>query len=262
MAHSKTHSFWKNGNLVFYEHGKRHRWLDAVGPNVVKFEVMTGEPIQTETYSSLSTLTYRTPQDGGLARYQTVVTSSSDASAAITNATSAPYRLKFSTKSSDAKYAMLQTQGFPFKLENSMPLYFGCKVKINSATSTDFIGGLLQNKSGTILASHNIAASTDGVYFIKLDTATAVTPTCESGGNTSTTSTKTMTTSAHVFEFVWNGSGSSTAVDFYASGTHLGQVTSKIDQTADLGFSMGIGCGKSAHQTLSVEWARVIQLRT
>ena len=247
MPVTDGHSKWVNGRLVFYEDGARHRWLDAMGPDVCKWELPIGHALVAAS-------------SGGMIDYSVNVTSSSDASAYIYDTTTQGYRLKLSTKDSDAKYAMLQTLDFPFKFEASMPLYFGIKCKINDATSTDFIAGLLCAKaSAAILAAHNIGASIDGAYFLKLDTATAVTPTTESGGGTSTTSTKTMTTSDHIFEFHWDGS---TTLTFYASGAELGTCTSSIDQTANLAFSVGLGCGKSAHQTLSIAWARAIQLRT
>lgn len=102
----------------------------------------------------------------------------------------------------------MQVLGSKFKLEAGKPLYFGIKATANQATQNDFLVGLcgvdttLTNAS----SSHAIAVGAGGAFFSKLDGVTAgYVKTYTTATEANTASAFTLDTSAHWYEFSWDG---------------------------------------------------------
>ena len=236
---SRTHSKWVNGRLIFYEHGNRQRWTDAIGADVVKWEMLNPEP-QSGT---------------ALMRY----TSVTDSTGTVQKHTTNPYIVRADTHAAVNKSAAIQCRAVTFKLEASMPLYFGVEHDLANASSVGLNIGLFQAKSADLLTSSGVVqTSTGGVYFISATGAKTLTPTTAtaSGAATSTTSTTSIKTTDQILEFTWDGS---TTLTFYASGAELGTLTSSICSSLALapGFTI-----QGNNKQMDFKWARCIQLRT
>lgn len=241
MPATNTHSKWVQGRLVFYEHNNRQRWVKAYGPDVYHWELLNPEA----------------EKSSALLRY-TVLVDSSSASAAVVNYTgAAPYVIEHDTNAAVQKSAAIQLRTAAFKLESSMPLYFGMEYKLANASSVGLFAGLFEANAADFLKSSGVQQSKGGAFFISATGAKTLTPTAAtaSAAASSTTSTTSIGTSDQILEIHWDGS---TTLTYYASGTQLGTITSNIVTNKALapGFTVQ-GNNKKAR----IKWARCIQLR-
>jgi len=102
----------------------------------------------------------------------------------------------------------MQILGSRFKLESGKPLYFGAKLTISNATQCDLLVGLAGTDTTLTNASssHAVAVGASAVCFTKLDESTTgyfKTITTATEGNSATAFT--LDTSAHWYEFVYDG---------------------------------------------------------
>ena len=234
---SRTHSKWVNGRLIFYEHGNRQRWTDAIGADVVKWEMLNPEP-QSGT---------------ALMRY----TSVTDSTGTVQKHTTNPYIVRADTHAAVNKSAAIQLRTATFKLESSMPLYFGMEYKLANASSVGLLAGLFEANSADFLKNSGVQQSKGGAFFISATGAKTLTPTTAtaSAAATSTTSTTSIGTADQILEIHWDGS---TTLTYYANGTKLGALTSSICSNKALapGFTI-----QGNNKKMRVKWARCIQLR-
>jgi len=237
------HNKWEAGRLVSYEQGYRKRWTNAIGPDVVEWELLVNEP----------------EKSNALMRYNTVA----DSTGTVQNYGTAPYCVRADTHALANKSAGIQLATSPFKFEASMPLYFGIEFKLANASSVGLNVGLFQNKSGDLLTSSGVVQSSiGGAYFISAKGAKTLTPTTAtaSGAATSTTSTTSIGTSVMVLEMFWDPTVSSSGtLYYYANGTLLGTIAASICSSKALapGFTV-----QGNNKQMDVKWARCIQLRT
>ena len=238
MPATNTHSKWVQGRLVFYEHNNRQRWVKAFGPDVYHWELLNPEA----------------EKSSALLRYTVLA----DGSGHVQNYTAAPYVIQNDTHAAANQSTAVQLRTAAFKLEASMPLYFGIEYKLANASSIGLNIGLLQPNAADLLTSSGvIQSSVGGIYFISAKGVTTVTPTTgtASGAATSTTSTASIGTSDQILEIHWDGS---TTLTYYADGTKLGALTSSICSSLALapGFTI-----QGNNKQMRVKWARCIQLR-
>lgn len=121
----------------------------------------------------------------------------------------------------------MQILGSKFKLESGKPCYFGAKLTVNEATQTDLLVGLcgvdttLTNAS----SSHAIAVGAGGAFFSKLDGVTAgYFKTYTTATEANSVAAFTCDTSAHWYEFYWDG----TFLTGYYDGVKIGQFGSGV----------------------------------
>jgi hypothetical protein len=230
-----------NNALVYYDDRYNERWLDAVGVDVVKWQLdRTGIPdddtlniptgfLNTET--NVGTVRNVSGQGGGLA-----------------------------IVSDTAEYDghELQCPYGAFQLTAGDPLYFGAKVKTDHATHGDFLFGLVEVDTTTTAAAgaHAISVTDDGLYFHKLTAATGMTFTNELGGVVGSTAIgATHDVNFHVYELYWDG-----AVLYVRFDDSL--VTSIATGLADqvLTPTFVARAGADGAETLTIQWARAIQI--
>jgi hypothetical protein len=237
------HSKWIQGNLVFYDSLYEHRWLDAIGPTVTK---ALEEFVSTPFSAADSPSGYTTTEvDVGLG----------DTTVTLLAATIPGGHLVIAAAENENDGAQIQRLGEAFLLANLKPCYFGCRFKVSEATQSDFVVGL------TITTATLIAGgATEGVYFSKVDGATACNFTLM---NASTpTATAVLTVAANTFytvEFVWNGA----AIDSWVDGvlqtrpaiTNLPQAQTLTPSIAFLSGAAGAG------KTMTIDWMRAIQIQ-
>jgi len=214
------------------------RWLDAVGPTVRKFELLKPEPVSTT-----------------LTRYTVTVTGTSP----VTNRTTEDGGLLFTTGGTEYNGCQIQALGALFKLETNKPLSFYAKGTMSEATNQDLLIGLCEIDT-TLMATasaHAVTVTDDGLYFYKLDAVTDIVAAIEEGGNVTTLAIGTMDTSAHEYEFYWDGS---TYVTAYFDGTEIGTLSGANLPAVALTPSVNTRAGSAAARTFNLTDFRVIQV--
>jgi len=230
-------SKYVNGVQVYYD-DYEHRWVRAVGPDVRSWEMRIGSSFETAK------------------EYTVTAINTGGGTSTIAQGVTAGIRALITTDDADNDSINLQVVGTPFQLASNHPLYFGWKGTINEATQSDLLMGLA-TKDTTLIAAHALNVVDDGVYFYKLDNTVAIYGAAEKTGTVGTVACATsMDTSAHIYEFLYDGVG---AITYYFDGTQVGQITSGYP-TVVLSPSLFFATGSAAVKTCTTEWMRVIQL--
>ena len=154
----------------------------------------------------------------------------------------------------------IQVVGSRFKLDAGKPAYFGAKLTISDATQSDLLVGLCGVDTTLTAASsaHAVAVSAGGVFFSKLDAVTAgFFKTYSTGTEKNSAAAFTMDTSAHTYEFYFDGY----KLYGYFDGALIATFTDTIT-TEVLTPSISFRTGATAAITCTVHWMRAFQLRT
>lgn len=245
-----VHGKWVQGNLIFYD-TNRKRILDAWGPNVIKWELPRVDlPLDDTTNYPTGTTT-------------TLV----GASVAIVGGITQGVGMKMTTAATDYAGANMQWLGLPFALAANKPTYFGCKIAIASATSTDLFVGLAGTDT-TITAgaaAHALNVSS-AVGFYKIAAATATKCfTDKAGTSSSTSASSAMTTNARVYEWYYDGNptAASATIEYFIDGSNVATHSTFAGiPTAVMRPSLNFRTGKSVAAIANVHWMRAIQLST
>jgi hypothetical protein len=177
-----------------------------------------------------------------------------------TNTAGVAFRV--TTDDNDYDGMNVQANGAAFTLTANMPIWFGAKIAIDHATSTDLYIGLCETKTEIMQASsaHVVEGSTKShVGFYKVAGGTATKYTAEKAGAATAPSAGTMTTSAITYEMYWDG----TTLNYYVDGSAVGTVTGTTYLPATgtaLRPSLCFRTGRSSAQLCDVYWWRCIQI--
>ena len=239
-AFSLVRSRHELGQLVFYDSQYRHRWLDAIGPNVIKY------------IDDMAAVLYDTAWES------TVVEAGSGTSILL------PYNteggiVKLAAAGNDNDGIQLQSSNEGFKLTPNDPIYFGCRWAITGTTgfaSADTVIGLC-NKDTTLTGG-----SSSGVFFMTKDAAATITFTASKAD--SATSITIVTTGAvdtfYIDEFYWDGT--STIYSWHngvQGSSHVSQIASSQTLAISMSYLNGAAHGGNVAGML-VDWVRCIQL--
>lgn len=231
------------GNLVYTDRGAHSkRWLDALGPDVVKYiddfvsgmgtdAAVDGEFTVTrvEAGAGESTLT-RIDGSGGFARITT------------------------DANEDDGINAQLIGESFKFKTTNF--LYFGAfGVKLSDVTQSDFFLGL------AVTDTDILGGVTDRVGFECLDGGALLK--CMLEKNSTETLSSSLATlvndTAFDIEFFWDGP--SGKIRFYLNGVGVSTpVTTNLVDDEDLRFSWQFLAGAAAIKTMDIDRVAIIQV--
>ncbi len=246
---ARAHTRWELGYQLWYT-VNRHRVFDALGPSVNRFEVTRAGPMVGPTATI----------DPYWATTTVVETSAQATNIVATNTAGVAARITTDNQEYDGMN--IQASGAAYTLTANMPLWFGAKIAINQATSTDLFIGLCATRTEILKASstHILHASTKShVGFYKVDAGTATKYIAEKGGVPSSSSADTMTTSAITYELYWNGSN----MTYYIDGSVVGTVTSTAYLPATgtaLRPSLCFRTGNAAARQCDIYWWRCIQV--
>lgn len=236
---STTSSFIKHTGgetLVFHEDGNAARWYDAIGANSRKWEMRYGSDF-TDNIEYAITLVGTTPT--------------------ITQGVAAGVRTALSTVGTNAGDGInMQLVGTPFQLAAGKPCYFGIKWAFDNVLADWFVG--LASLDDTIIdSSHAIAVGASAIGFYGLGTS-AVTAYTEihASGNEGATCTGVSDSSAHIYEFMYDGVSS---VKFYMDGVLEATHTTYVP-TVVLSPTIVLQNGSAAARTGTINWMRAIQL--
>ena len=243
-GNARAHTRWELGYQLWWTN-YRQRVFDVLGPSVNKFEITRAAPLVGITTVDPYWAT------------TTVIGAATETDA--TNTAGVSFRITTDANEFDA--ANIQASGAPVSLTANMPIWFGAKIAINNATSTDLYVGLCSTRTAIFAAAgHTLHASTKShVGFYKYDGVTATKYVSELVGAISSSSADTMTTSAITYEMYWNGS----VLTYYIDGAEVGSVASATYLPATgtaLRPSLAFRAGDSTARQCDVYWWRCIQV--
>jgi hypothetical protein len=188
---------------VYVDSTYPHRWLDAMGPNVVKF---------VEDFQS-------TPFDGADTPANCTVTLVEAGAGETTLALVAGAlggELLITADANDNDGANVQLKGECFSFASAYKTYFGIRYKMSEATQSDVLAGLC------ITNTNLLGGMTDGIYFRKVDGSTAIGFVLEKDSvETEVASVHTQAADTYAwFEFVYDG----VYVSAYVNGAKVAQI--------------------------------------
>jgi len=237
-----------NKALVYYDERYTHRWVDAFGPDVVKYLGALEQGTDDTTGDPTAFAITVTEAGGG-------------GDSTIVKSTSAGQLFLLTSDNADYDGINAQLKGEAFKIEAGKPLYFGVKFQINDADQTDLLVGLCETDT-TLLATataHAVAVSGDGAFFSTLDGSTTVAfKTYDGGSETNTANAAAALADATdmVLEFYWDG----TTLYGYQNDVLVGSFSADLPD-ADLTVSINFRTGETTANTCAISWLRAIQCR-
>lgn len=236
-------SKWIRDALVFHAEGNEARWLDAVGTNVVKFELETGTPTDDTT--------------GDPTRFVDTVVEAGAGDSTVVNSATAGEKLLITDAANEFDGACLTLKGEAFKLTASTPFYFGAKIK-SSRADADFLLGVAETLTAYLAAAAHtvIAANLEGAFF-GVNTTEAVKAMVYKNNalSSSADAVSALDTSAHIYEIYWDGE----YVNFYYDGTLVTQTKTTLAD-GDLTPVLHFRNGSANVTTCTVSWMRCIQI--
>lgn len=232
------HARTVGSNVVYYQGSNRQRVVDAIGPDVVKYDNdFMGPVASTDTPFGFSvTLVEAGAGETTLAR--------TDGVGGL---------LLITTDAAEDDGANLQVTNEAFKLTTSQRLvYFGARLKLSEATQSDILVGLC------ITDTTLLGGMTDGVYFEKLDGGATWSCTTEKNSTeTQTDSIATLVADTYVIlEFMFEGA----KVNFYVDGVLKATHTTNIVDDEELTPSIHFLTGAAAAITCTIDWIRAVMI--
>lgn len=230
-------------NLVVRDSALTWRLYDAFGPSAVKWiEDFVKLPADDTTVDPTGYT-------------MTVVEVGAGNSTAVLSTAVAGGALLITSAANENDGAQLQLLGESFQLNGKYPCYFGCKIQAGDVDQSDYLLGLC------ITDTTLLGGMTDGVYFRSVDGAATVQFVLEKDSVEASTTATTMTDATDVtLEFYYDG----TNITAYVDGV---QVASVADTDASfpndelLTPSIAFLTGEAVANTMTVSWARAIQVR-
>ena len=226
-----------SNNLVYYS-GNRHRIIDALGPDVVKFfDDFVESPVASDA----------------IAGYTVTLVEAGGGESTITHVDGSAGGLPFTTDAFEDDGINFQGAAEKFGFAAGQVLtYFGCRLKASEATQLDFLVGLC------ITDTTLLGGMTDGVYFEKLDGGTGISFVTEK--NSTETQTDSLATFAAdtyiVLELAFDGTSVFAFIDGVLVATH----TANIPNDELLTPSLHVLTGAAAAETLTLDWWRALQV--
>ena len=229
-----------NGNLVLVDDNFPFRWHDAWGNNVVKYVPSNGIP----TDDSTGEMTSWNAEETGT---NTTV-----------NSVTANSLITMTTGATDFNGYSSQVKGSAFAAVSAKPFYFGAKMSLDEATTSDFLFGLCGVDTTLTAADtgHAIAVSAGGFFFNKLDTSTDITfYVYAAGAEVTSIAVGTMDTALHTYEVYFDGQ----FINVFFDSVKVGCTDASIPVTVATP-SISVRNGDSSAVVLETAWLRFIQV--
>ena len=226
------------GNLAYYD-THRKRLVDAVGPDVVKYDLQPGH---------LGSVAAASP-----AGWTETVVEAGTGTSEFLGSTVAGYIGDVITAANENDGWSGQLSGDSFELTSDQDLYFGCEWKLNDVTQTDLFMGLAVTDTAIL------GGVTDRIGFESLDGSTDLKVMLEKNSTeTLSSAVATLADATVIFtEFYWDGS----SVEFFVDGASVATpATTNLPNDVALRLSLELLSGEAAAQTMNVRQLRVIQI--
>lgn len=147
----------------------------------------------------------------------------------------------------------MQKVGEAYQLVAGKPLWFESMLQVSEATEIDFIIGLC------ITDTTAIPGVSDGVYFLKVDAATAITYHCEKDGNDTTGNAGVAIVAATDTRFGIKFDGKGT-VEYWIDGHRVAHSGVYIPDDELLTVTCGVSAGDGNARTLTWKYYEVFQI--
>jgi len=241
MGHANVHSRYEVGQLVFWEAPYRQRWVDAIGPNVIKYINDFNDEYGTENW------------------VETAVGTSAVASYDLAGG-----HILFYTAGDDGDGIQVQKLGGYMATVND-PIYFGVRWQIRGSTGM----GSCSVAMGLCIEDTTIAGGvSDGIYFYSgsADTTIQLKTVLNSGTPGISTAGTIAVNTYYIDEFYFNGAATTgaTVVKHWHDGTYIGEISSSTicgDEALAISLAYMDEAGHASATTgLVVDWVRCIQL--
>lgn len=235
---ANVHSRRIRGNQVFYD-THRKRLIDAIGPDVIKYELRPDVANAAGTDPTGWTTT--------------VVEAGAGGDSDVVPATDAGYAWNVVTDNAENDGVSTQLLGTPFELTSDQDLYCGFEFQINDVTQSDFFLGLAVTDTAIL------GGVTDRIGFESLDGSTDLKFALEKNSTqTLTASLATLADATVVFaEWYWDGS----TVAVFVDGTEqTAPATTNLPDDVAMRLSIEFLTGEAAAQTMKIRQGRIIQV--
>ncbi len=225
-----------------------NRWLDAFGPDVIKWLGELNQGMDGSTGDANDFTTTVTEAGGG---------GTSDTAKSTTEG----QLFLLTTDNLDYDGLNLQLKGESYKIEAGMPVYFGIKFEIDDVDKTDMFFGLAETDT-TLMAvagAHAIALGGDGAFFSSITEGAVVNFKTYDGGaetNSARADTALVDDTAMILEFYYDGA----VLHGYQNGELVGTFTAGLPNT-EITLSLNFRTGEGTAQNLQIYWLRAIQVR-
>lgn len=234
-----VHSRYIQGNLAYWD-THRKRLIDAIGPDVIKYDLQPGDVEGNAEAADPAGWTLTAVEVGaGTSEFRGTTTAGAVAD--------------LITAANENDGVSVQLSGESFELTSDQELYFGIEYSSTEETQLDFFFGL------AITDTAILGGVTDSIGFRKADGSTSVsfiaekdsTETEETGVLTQDTSTN------HFLEFYWDG----TKVEAFADGASVYYATpANLPDNEALRLSLEVLTGEAVAHTVTVRQLRIIQI--
>jgi hypothetical protein len=222
--------------LVLRDDVLTHRWYDAFGPNVKKWEFDAGSVVSTTTATGQTV----TVTNG------TLVTADSTTGGAIV--------LTLAGADNDKVEVQSTTEAFYFA--NKYPAYYGCKFRLVDLDQTDV-------HAGFCIRDTDLAGGlTDGLYFRIVDEATAISLVLEK--DSGETATVLVAAGADLTDYTLELYYDGAYVYAYVNGVLAATVAvsnASFPNDEDLTPHFEFTTGAVAVETCQIAWLRAIQIQ-
>lgn len=215
-----------------------YRVIDAVGPNVVKWDLEAKDANGT---------------GGTVTGYTVTLVEGGTGESYVEASDELGYKWEVVTDDAENDGPSIQLQGEAFLPDGDRNIYFGVKLQANDPTESDFLVGLC------ITDTTLLGGMTDGIYFRKVDGSTSVAAVTEKDSSeTSTTGVHTFAADTDVtLEFVVRKGED--AVYFYVNGALVAKHTATIPDNEQLTPSIEFLAGAAAIKRMKIAWGRAFQ---
>lgn len=219
--------------LVFHDNASEASWVDAIGRDVRKWELRYGSDFTTACEYTVTAIGADTIAQGIVAGSRAMITT-----AAVENSG-----------------VNLQVVGTPFQLASGKKCYFGAKLTFNTADGNDFFVGLASTDTA-LIAAHAIDVAASAVGWYALSSTALVAYNEIHANSVTTTATPVLDTSAHIYEFLYDG----TNLNFYLDHALVAQHTTYVPTVVLTPSIVLQSSATAAAETCKIEWMRCIQL--
>jgi hypothetical protein len=233
-------------NLVWYN---GQTWLDAIGPNVCKFEDhFVDSALNLAAAGGASTIVgpyVLTNVEAGAG--DTVATMIADALGGW---------LRITTDAAENDGLNIQVIGEAFTFTADYPCYFGCRFRLNTdATQNDILVGLC------ITDTDLLGGMTEGVYFRKVDGSTTMSFVLEEASTETVTAFGALAPDTwYTVEFYWDGA----TMKWWVNGVQqTSPVLTNLPNAAGVYLTPSIHflTGEAVAKTADIDWIRAIQIQ-
>jgi hypothetical protein len=225
-------------HLVARDSATTWRWYDAWGPKVSKWE-LRGDGLGVVTTTTYSGATVTVATSGTL-----VGIASEDGGG-----------VAFTPAAADNQGIQIQAISENFKFAARWPAYYGVKFKNVDVDQADWICGLC------ITDTDLLGGTTDGLYFRSVDATAALEFVLEKDSAETSTAVHTCVDATYVTaEWYFDGDNVYCYINDVLAAT-VAASNANMPDDEHLAPAIALLSGEATANTLSVEWARAIQIR-